>query len=234
MKNLRTYCVDVANKVGINAAVLLNQIIYWQGKSKNKDKSFYKLDAEWQTELGLSSVYAVRRAKKRLIDNGYIDVVYKLHNNKRTTVIYLMVAGVVKDFPDMFTDVQTSNKDVKPTKNIKSEVKNSKGATKHNNTQQINPVATVSDDLVQSGTKVHGDTNIAVTSLQTHIEGVPVSVIETPLISQIKDNLFKRVKPTLVESSEVIHDRILAMRKALEAKSSKIELTKLSLNGLHK
>ena len=215
MKNLRTYCVDVANKVGINAAVLLNQIIYWQCKSKNKDKSFYKLDAEWQSELGLSSVYAVRRAKKRLIDNGYIDVVYKLHNNKRTTVIYLMVAGVVKDFPDMFTDVQSTVKSNEPTKIIK-------GITKDNNTPQIKPIATVSDDLVQSDTKVHGNTNIAVKSLQTHIEGVPVSVIETPLISQIKDTLFKRVNPKLVESDEVIHDRILAMRKALEAKSSKI------------
>lgn len=216
MKNLRTYCVDVANKVGINAAVLLNQIIYWQGKSKNKDKSFYKLDSEWQSELGLSSVYAVRRAKKRLIDNGYIDVVYKLHNNKRTTVIYLMVAGVVKDFPDMFTDVQSTDKsNHKSTKIIK-------GAAKDNNTPQIKPIATVSDDLVQSDTKVHGNQNIAVKSLQTHIEGVPVSVIETPLINQIKDDLFKRVKPKLVESDEVIHDRILAMRKALEAKSSKI------------
>ena len=216
MKNLRTYCVDVANKVGINAAVLLNQIIYWQGKSKNKDKSFYKLDAEWQSELGLSSVYAVRRAKKRLIDNGYIDVVYKLHNNKRTTVIYLMVVGVVKDFPDMFTDIQSTVKSTpKSTKIIK-------GVTKDNNTPQIKPIATLSDDLVQSDTKVHGNPNIAVTSLQTHIEGVPVSVVETPLTNQIKDDLFKRVKPKLVESDAVIHDRILAMRKALEAKSSKI------------
>ena len=223
MKNLRTYCVDVATKVGINAAVLLNQIIYWQGKSKNKDKSFYKLDSEWQSELGLSSVYAVRRAKKRLIDNGYIDVVYKLHNNKRTTVIYLMISGIVKDFPDMFTDIQTStNKDVKPTKTNNSVIKTIKGATNGNNTPQIKPIATVSDDLVQSGTKVHADTNIAVKSLQTHIEGVPVSVIETPLINQIKDDLFKRVKPKLVESDAVIHDRILAMRKALEAKSQLI------------
>lgn len=221
MKNLRTYCVDVANKVGINAAVLLNQIIYWQGKSKNRDKSFYKLDAEWQTELGLGSVYAVRRAKKRLIDNGYIDVVYKLHNNKRTTVIYLMISGIVKDFPDMFTDIQTStNKDVKPTKIIKGATKNDISCIKHNNTPQINPIDPVINDLVQSDTKVHGNPNIAVKSLQTHIEGVPVSVIETPLINQIKDTLFKRVKPKLVESSEVIHDRILAMRKALEEKSS--------------
>ena len=223
MKNLRTYCVDVANKVGINAAVLLNQIIYWQGKSKNKDNSFYKLDSEWQSELGLSSVYAVRRAKKRLIDNGYIDVVYKLHNNKRTTVIYLMVVGVVKDFPDMFTDVQSTVKsNPKSTKTNNSVIKTIKGATKDNNTPQIKPIATVSDDLGESGTKVQGNPNIAVKSLQTHIEGVPVSVIETPLINQIKDDLFKRVKPTLVESDEVIHDRILAMRKALEAKSSKI------------
>lgn len=216
MKNLRTYCVDVANKVGINAAVLLNQIIYWQGKSKNKDKSFYKLDAEWQTELGLSSVYAVRRAKKILIDNGYIDVVYKLHNNKRTTVIYLMISGIVKDFPDMFTDIQSTVKsDPKSTKIIK-------GAAKDSNTPQIKPIAAVSNDLVQSDTKVHGNPNIAVKSLQTHIEGVPVSVVETPLISQIKDTLFNRVKPTLVESSEVIHDRILAMRKALESKAQLI------------
>lgn len=104
MQNIRTYSVDIAKALGINAAILLNQIIYWQSKSKNSDKSFYKLDSEWATELGMTSVWVVRRAKKKLIDAGYIDTNYRLHNNKRTTVIYFIRSAVLKDYPDIFSD----------------------------------------------------------------------------------------------------------------------------------
>lgn len=110
MSNVRVFDVDIAKMVGVEAATLFQQINYWYGKKKKNLSFIYKLDEEWLKELPFfHSVYAVRRAKKKLIDSGLIKVFYKLINNKRTTCISL---DVVED-GQCPKDVESDTKDIR-------------------------------------------------------------------------------------------------------------------------
>lgn len=92
MSNVRVFDVSIATMVGVEAATLYQQINYWYNKKKKNLSFIYKLDEDWLKELPFfQSVYAIRRAKKKLIDSGLIKVFYKLINNKRTTCISLDV-----------------------------------------------------------------------------------------------------------------------------------------------
>jgi hypothetical protein len=46
-----------------NSAAILNQILYWSGRTENPDGWFYKSYSQWEEELALTR-YQVRRAVK--------------------------------------------------------------------------------------------------------------------------------------------------------------------------
>lgn len=187
MQNLRTYCLDVAQKIGINSAILLNQIIYWQSKSKNADKSFYKLDSEWVKELGFASVWVVRRAKKKLIEHGYIDTNYRLHNNKRTTVIYLIKQAIVKDFPDLF--VEQVKHPTTPPKTHRKIKGNSPNFNSKDSQARVVPESYKVANIANEGNLV---------------------------VDKIKADLFRKVDGAIKEPEHVIQDRINKMKIELD------------------
>ena len=61
----------VAFTGSLEAAMFLNQLLYWMPRGHN-DGFIYKTDQEWQDELCLSR-YAVRKARDRLIEMGFLE-----------------------------------------------------------------------------------------------------------------------------------------------------------------
>lgn len=67
----------------INAALLLNQIIYWSDRSSRSDGWFYKSYKEWEEEIGMSQ-FQVNRAAKKLKELNIIETKRKKANNAPT------------------------------------------------------------------------------------------------------------------------------------------------------
>ncbi|MBA7607953.1 hypothetical protein ES703_15123 [subsurface metagenome] len=71
------------------AALLLSQLIYWQGKQGRADGAIYKTYAEWYEEIGLTE-YQVRRATKKMSE--FLRT--KIHRaNGSPTVHYYLNVG---------------------------------------------------------------------------------------------------------------------------------------------
>lgn len=59
----------------LNAAVWLNQVVYWDGKN-DEPIGFYKTYAEWKKEIGLSE-YQVRRVAKECERRGLVNITFR-------------------------------------------------------------------------------------------------------------------------------------------------------------
>ena len=65
-----TYSPKMAEVIGLNASILLSQLIYWSDKpSTLKDGWFYKTDKELRNETGLKDT-ALRTARIAAINSG--------------------------------------------------------------------------------------------------------------------------------------------------------------------
>jgi hypothetical protein len=69
----------------LEAAMLLNQLLYWMPRSHLDGDSIYKTDAEWQEELCLTR-YAVRHARDCLIDMGFLTT--SVHHQKGSRAVH--------------------------------------------------------------------------------------------------------------------------------------------------
>lgn len=58
--------------VGITGALMLSQCVYWSTRTQRGDGWFYKTQAEWSDETGLSR-REQETARKRLVARGYLD-----------------------------------------------------------------------------------------------------------------------------------------------------------------
>lgn len=58
--------------VGITGALMLSQCVYWSTRTKNAEGWFYKTQAEWTDETGLTR-REQETARKKLVGNGYLD-----------------------------------------------------------------------------------------------------------------------------------------------------------------
>lgn len=67
----------------INAALLLNQIVYWSDRSNRTDGFFYKTYDEWERETSLTQ-YQVARAVKKLKKIGILETKIKRANGAPT------------------------------------------------------------------------------------------------------------------------------------------------------
>lgn len=66
-----------------NAAVLLNQLLYWSDKTKNDEGWIYKSAEDWNEEICLSR-YQVTQAKNKLEKMGIIETTLKKANGSPT------------------------------------------------------------------------------------------------------------------------------------------------------
>ena len=67
----------------MNAALLLNQIVYWSDRTKRKDGYFYKSYKDWKEETTFTQ-YQVKRASTKLEDMGFISTKLARANNAPT------------------------------------------------------------------------------------------------------------------------------------------------------
>ena len=89
--NLLTVPRELSRFLGddLPAALLLSQLIYWQGKQGRVDGAIYKTYAEWYEEIGLTE-YQVRRATKKMSE--FLRT--KIHRaNGSPTVHYYLNVG---------------------------------------------------------------------------------------------------------------------------------------------
>ena len=66
-----------------NAAILLNQILYWSDRSQGRSGWFYKTYSDWDKEIALSK-YQVRRAVIKLESTGVVETKLKKANGAPT------------------------------------------------------------------------------------------------------------------------------------------------------
>jgi len=82
--NIITINVAYVDFVGdIETAILLSQIIYWTDRTTRNDGFFYKTDEDWQEEIRLSK-YAIRKARKKLEEMGFLETKVKKANGNPT------------------------------------------------------------------------------------------------------------------------------------------------------
>lgn len=58
--------------VGVTGALLLSQALYWSRRTRDADGWFYKTQAQWEAETGLTR-YEQESARRRLVASGYLD-----------------------------------------------------------------------------------------------------------------------------------------------------------------
>jgi hypothetical protein len=57
---------------GINGSLMLSQCVYWSSRTKNSDGWFYKTQAEWEDETGMTR-HELDGARKKLKSLGFIE-----------------------------------------------------------------------------------------------------------------------------------------------------------------
>jgi predicted ArsR family transcriptional regulator len=72
------------------AAILCNQLLYWQDKQVREDGGIYKTYKDWRAEIGLSD-YQVRCAANRLKERGFLETHLHKANGAPTVHYYLKV-----------------------------------------------------------------------------------------------------------------------------------------------
>ena len=65
---------EIANKIGIEAAILLGTLCSYQNSFKSQE--FYKEETELAKDTALS-IYSIRKAKKILEENGILKITKK-------------------------------------------------------------------------------------------------------------------------------------------------------------
>lgn len=78
------------------AALLLGQLIYWQGKQGRADGAIFKTYAEWYQETGLTE-YQVRRATKKKLSEFVSTKIHRA-NGSPTVHYYLDIAKFSESF----------------------------------------------------------------------------------------------------------------------------------------
>lgn len=58
--------------IGVTGALMLSQAVYWSSRTSSTDGWFYKTQAEWEGEVGLTR-YEQETARKRLVKLGYMQ-----------------------------------------------------------------------------------------------------------------------------------------------------------------
>ena len=93
--NVIAYRSGLAPVFGVNAALLLSQLLYWHGKGSRNDGWFYKTQLEMQDETGLTRTQQ-ENAIKRLKKHGVISTArkgipakrhYRVHMRKLRTCL---------------------------------------------------------------------------------------------------------------------------------------------------
>lgn len=101
---------DVAKEVGRSAALILNQIYQWV-KTKNRNK-VYRTNEELKRDLcDIISTATIQRAKKKLIESGYLTVSFD-KGLKRTTHFTLTdkAIGLLTSVKNVVVDKVTNTK----------------------------------------------------------------------------------------------------------------------------
>ena len=76
--------IFVAMTGSLNAGVLLGQIVYWSGHTRDADGWFYKKDEEWTEEIGLSGYQVGQLIKNKLCHLGVETKLKKAHGAPTT------------------------------------------------------------------------------------------------------------------------------------------------------
>lgn len=81
----------------LETGIFLSQLIYWCDKGAREDGFFFKTLNDWQAETGLS-VYAIRRATKRLKKMGLLKTKIKKVNGFPTVHYQLKKDALIDPF----------------------------------------------------------------------------------------------------------------------------------------
>lgn len=76
LSDVKVFSASLALEVGVKAAVLLQHLKYWM--EKKKVDVLYHTNEQWLNDLPFfKNISAIQRAKKVLVDAGYIEIVKK-------------------------------------------------------------------------------------------------------------------------------------------------------------
>ncbi|GAA3723005.1 hypothetical protein GCM10022378_11340 [Salinicoccus jeotgali] len=98
----------------INAALLLNQIVYWSDRTKRKDGFFYKSYKDWTDEIMLTQ-YQVKRAATKLEQLGFISTKIKKANNAPTNHYRANIQEITNSIMKKLDNKETSQSDYQET-----------------------------------------------------------------------------------------------------------------------
>jgi len=122
----------------VNAAIFLNQCVYWSDKGGRSDGYFYKSDIEWAKETGLS-VNQIESIRNKLVKLGFIHTKLTRANGAPTTH-YIVDIPFIEQSIKQFSEKQhmditeINNSDLVKSDNSITEI------TKHNKQQNITEI----------------------------------------------------------------------------------------------
>jgi len=104
----------------IPTALLLSQCVYWSDKTKRSDNYFYKSQAEWEEEIGLSK-YQVRRATNKLERLGLLETKLIRAHGAPTIHYKINIQMLISLIVKKLDNQETSLSDSEETKHSDSE-----------------------------------------------------------------------------------------------------------------
>jgi len=104
---------SLAEEVGLNEAIVLQQVHYWLQRSRHKEPDehgttrrwVYKTLSEWEEEFPFWSRSTVKRTLRSLVDSGYVVAEKKRKDEGDTTIWYSIEYGALPDVSDCTTGV---------------------------------------------------------------------------------------------------------------------------------
>lgn len=177
MSYIKSFKPEIANIVGIQAALLLNHIKFWMD-SKGLDK-IYRTNANLSDDFeGTLSESQIQRAKKKLVDNGFIIITHDKGHTRTShftltekaksffTVVVEKVKKAVSKVVEQVkkpkksekkTEMEKSfdegfqNKNAIPFKPTKEMIEKIRGKSIEEDENVVNPSFCVEDELNQNG-----------------------------------------------------------------------------------
>ena len=158
---------------GLDGGLFLNQLIFWSDKGKRPDGFIYKTREDWQGEL-LLSVYAIRKATKKLKDDGLLET--KLHKaNGAPTLHYRLDQTALLEALTRF--VENDKSDLSNSANPgfveinESITENNQTNTEHDGDGVVSEMQVAYDELVSIGVTPGKAVSLARTCAHDQIAG---------------------------------------------------------------
>ena len=147
--NYVIYNKEIANKIGIEAAILLGTLCSYQNSFKLQE--FYKEETELAKDTALS-IYSIRKAKKILEENGILKITKK--GLPARHYFYIITSGIenlIASDNEMITTSGNENITTGGDENLTTINNNNNNSNKYNNNNNYNYIynsGSSSDEII--------------------------------------------------------------------------------------